>query len=138
MKLKRLHTDGAKEQSTKKLNDLLDSTGKASTHTAPNASPSNAFAEWRFRQLMASARTPMAAAPHMPKACWFFAVLDAADKGKYLAAARNGRLQASSYATINSQCPDADISSPASFLPRGNKGNAVIAVKIEKKLDNGA
>lgn len=70
----------------------MDSNGTATTHTAPNAGQSNAFAERRFRQLMASARTVMAAAKHMPNKMWSFTVLDAPEKRNYLAKARTGRL----------------------------------------------
>lgn len=92
IKAKRLHKDGAKEQNTKKIRVFLDSNGTATTHTAPNASQSNSFSERRFRQLMAAARTAMAEAPHMTKAFWYFAVLDAAGKCNFLATAKSGIL----------------------------------------------
>lgn len=47
-KAKRLYTDGSKEQYTKKLRDFLDGNGTSATHTAPNASASNAFSERKF------------------------------------------------------------------------------------------
>lgn len=50
-KAKRLHTDGAKEQDTNELRKFLDDNGTKTSHTAPNASQSNALTERRFRQL---------------------------------------------------------------------------------------
>lgn len=73
-----------KNKTQKKLRELLDSNGTGATHTSPNASQSNAFAERRFRQLMAAARTAMASAPHMPKYFWSHAVLDAVEQKQLL------------------------------------------------------
>lgn len=117
MNAKRLHTDGAKEQNTKNLQASLDNNGTAATHTAPNASQSNYFAERRLRQLMAAARTEMASAPHMPRNFWSYAVLYAAYKGNYLATAKDGKLQPSPNANIKALRPNAKFSNPASFLP---------------------
>lgn len=66
-KAKRPHTDGAKEQDTKEPRKFLDDSGTKTSHKVPNSSQYNTFAERRFRQLMAAARTEMAAAPHMPR-----------------------------------------------------------------------
>lgn len=66
----------------------MDANVTAATHTAPNVSQSNCFAGRQFRQILATARTVMAAALHMPKKTWSYAVLDAVDKGNYLAKAK--------------------------------------------------
>lgn len=66
---------------------------------------------------MASARTVMAAEKHMTKKMWSFAVLDAANKNNYLAAAKMGKLQASPNVHISFKCPGATISNPSDFLP---------------------
>lgn len=123
MKGKRIHTDGAKEQNTKELRSFLETNGTATTNTAPNASQSNAFAERGFRQLMASARKDMAAAKHMPKKTWSFAVIDAKYKRNYLATEKTGKIKASPNAHISSKCLGAKIASPSSFLPWGKKEN---------------
>lgn len=47
IKEKRIHTDGAKEQDTKNLRSFLDSNETAESHTAPNASHHDSFAERR-------------------------------------------------------------------------------------------
>lgn len=94
-KAKTPRTDGSTKQDSKKLRGFLDSNGTNATRTSPNASQSNAFDERGFRQLMAAARTAMAAAPHMPKSIWSHAVLDAADKGNYLATAKECGIQPS-------------------------------------------
>ena len=85
---------------------------------------------------MASARTAMAAAPHMPKSFWFHAVLDASDKSNYLATEKEGQLQKCPLKHIQSVCSETIIHSPASFLPWGKVGQAVSAVKFKKKLED--
>lgn len=99
-----------------KLREFLGGNGTSVTNTAPNASQPNAFYESRFRQLMASARTAMEAEPHMPKLFWSHAVLDAADKGNYLAIAKQGKIQPSPRAHIQKVCPEYKMLSPAAFL----------------------
>lgn len=47
-KAKRLHTDVSKEYNTKALRDFLYMNETSATHTEPNASASNAFAERNF------------------------------------------------------------------------------------------
>lgn len=44
---------------------------------------------------MAEEKTVMAAASHMPKTMWSHAVLDALDKGNYLATTKKGKIQES-------------------------------------------
>lgn len=138
MKVKRLHTDGAKEQDSAKLRQFLDDNGTNATHTTPNTSQSNAFAEQRFRKLMAAARTAMDASSRMPKRFWSHTVLDAADKWNYMATAKEGKLKPRPHKTISSQCPDYFIPSPATLLPWGNIGRAVSAEKFKKQLDTRA
>lgn len=82
---------------------------------------------------MAAARTAMAAATHMPKTIWSHAVLDAADKGNYLATAKIGKLQANPNTKIARQCPKAQIRGPRNFLPWGKK---ISTIKYKKKLES--
>lgn len=139
-KAKSLHTDGAKKQDTKKLKNFSDARGSATSHTAPNAIQSNAFAERRFRQLMAAARTAMAAASHMPKNMWSYAVLYAADKGNYLATAKRGKLQAIPNANTSLKFPSAKIASPSCYLPCGKEWKLLVQSnskrnwKLEQKM----
>lgn len=99
-KAQRLHTNGANEKDTKELKIFLDENGTKTSHTAPNASHSNAFAERHFRQLMSAAHTAMAAVPSMPKTFWSHALLDTAEKGNYMATVKNGKLALSPYGHI--------------------------------------
>lgn len=138
MNARRPHIHGAKEQYSKTLRDFPGNNGTNATHTAPGASRSNAFAGHRFRQLMASARTAMAAAPHMSKTFWSHAVLDVANKGNYLTTAEEGRIQPSPRKFISNQCPEFETPSPATFLPWGKFGRAVSAEKFKKELENRA
>lgn len=135
MKVKRLHTNGAKKQDTAQLRGFLAKNETSATHTAPNALQSNSFEERRFRQLMATTRTVMKAAPHMPKTCWSYAVLDAADKGTCLATSKQCHIEPSPYAKIERQCPTAAVSSPEKLRPWEKKGTAVSAVKFKKKVE---
>lgn len=75
MKVKKLHTDGAREQYAEKLRHFLASNDMTAAHTAPNASQSNYFTERHFRIFMEPTRTAMATAPYMPKNCLSYAVL---------------------------------------------------------------
>lgn len=133
-----LHTDGAKEQNTKELRTFLDDNGTKASHTDPKSSQSNALAERRFRQLMAAARTAMTAAPHMPKKFWSHAVLDEAEKGNYMATAKNGKLEISPYGHIERLCPGAKVPNPATLFSWGTKGKSVSALKFKKKLEDRA
>eukprot|EP00173_Palmaria_palmata_P001789 Plantae.Rhodophyta-Palmaria_palmata.ctg20410.p1 GENE.Plantae.Rhodophyta-Palmaria_palmata.ctg20410~~Plantae.Rhodophyta-Palmaria_palmata.ctg20410.p1 ORF type:complete len:203 (-),score=7.17 Plantae.Rhodophyta-Palmaria_palmata.ctg20410:21-629(-) len=124
----RLHTDGARKKNTAPDQAYLDSKGINATQTVPNASQSNSFAESQFRQLMAVARTAIAAAPHIPKDLWSFAVLAAADKGNYMAKSKN---------TVIKQSPNSytkNALSPAT-LPWGRKRKIISAVKFKKTLE---
>lgn len=81
---------------------------------------------------MASARTVMEAAKHMPNKMCTFTVLDAADKRNYLATAKVSKLQASPNAPISFKRPGAKIVSPGGFLPWEMKGKIASAVKFKK------
>lgn len=137
-KAKRLHTDGAKEQDTKELRKFLDANGTKTSHTAPNASKSNTFAERRFRRLISAARTAMAVAPHMPKRFWTHAVLDAAEKGNHKATAKNSKLTLSPYRRIERLCPEEKVPNPATLLPWGTNRRYSSAVKFKTELENRA
>ena len=68
---------------------------------------------------------------------WSHAVLDAADRGNYLATAKEGILQSSPHSKIKQHCPNYSISSPESFLPWEKIGRAVSAEKFKKKIEDG-
>lgn len=138
LKAKHLHTDGAKEHSTKEFRKILNDNGTETTHKEPNASQSNAFAERRFQQFMAAARTAMEAAEHMPDDMRSYAVIHASETGKYLPTAKMGKIQASSNAHIAQKCLGVKIAGPSCFMPWGKKWNISSADNFKKKLEGRA
>lgn len=130
-KTKRLHTDGAKEEK-KELREYLILNETTPTYTAPSSSQSNAFAERRFKKLIAETRTALSAASHMPKSLWLHETFDAADKRNYLARTKDGIMQPSPNKNIEVHCLTAKVSRSQPFLPWGTKNKAVSTKKIKK------
>lgn len=73
--------------------------------------------------------------PRNSRSC---AVLGAADKGNYLAAAKGENLRPIPHENIQARCPNAKFSNPASFLPRGKTGKTASATNFKKKLEDRA
>lgn len=139
--IRRLHSDGAKEQNTADIQKFLGEQGTTRTFTAPASSQSNAIVERRFESLFAAARAALAAAPPpLNKAAWWSsACLDAMDKANYLPYKQGNELRPSPHTTMKLHGYDVDLlDGPRAFLPFGQAGFIVNTDKLKKKLEHRA
>eukprot|EP00173_Palmaria_palmata_P005254 Plantae.Rhodophyta-Palmaria_palmata.ctg8951.p1 GENE.Plantae.Rhodophyta-Palmaria_palmata.ctg8951~~Plantae.Rhodophyta-Palmaria_palmata.ctg8951.p1 ORF type:complete len:203 (+),score=15.84 Plantae.Rhodophyta-Palmaria_palmata.ctg8951:909-1517(+) len=137
-KIKNLHTDGARECSSKTFKDLLSKHGISSTTTPPHTSQMNAFVKRRLLTVMNATRAALEAAS-MPLRFWSYAALDAIDKSNFLPVSREGKLHQSPHKLLqNSGLDVSSVSSPYSFLPFGQIGYATNTSSTKEKLDSRA
>lgn len=138
---KRLHTDGAKEEDTANIKQLLLDQGTTQTHTAPGSSQSNVIVDRRFESVFANVRASILVAPPPlnSKGYWSIAALDSIDKTNYLPFKRDDLIQPSPYTAMQLHGCDADIlGGPNLFLPYGQAGFIVNTAKFKKKLEDRA
>lgn len=132
--LENLHPDNAKEQDTKDLRPFLQDQGAEHTITVPHSSQQKSVVERFFRVIFSAARCALSTRK-LSNDFWYFARLDAIDKGSFIALLRKGGKRKTPHEALEKKGITLEgLGGPHNVFPFGQHSSAVATRPKLKKI----